>query len=233
MKRFKRLLKILVPLLVLCGLGGGGWFLWQSYRYLTTDDAQVTADMITITPEVTGRLKSWNVKEGDTVKLGQVLGRQELSMLVSSTTLSSQGLASTADSLINKVEIRSPLDGRVVQSSVVEMQVVSPGMEVATIADTGHTYVRANIEETDIFRIHPGQRVDIDIDAWPGRSFHGYVGTIGQATQQAFNTFPSLNTSGEFAKVTQLIAVKISIADLGDTRVMPGMNTTVRIHTRD
>ncbi len=232
MNRFKKILRIVIPLLVLAGLGGVAWFLWDNYEYFTTDDAQVTADMITITPEVTGRLKSWKVQEGDTVKLGQVLGRQEVNMLVNSTALSSQGLANTADALINKVEIRSPLDGRVVQSSVIDGQVVSPGMEIATIADTGHTYIKANVEETDIFRIRPGQPVDVDIDAWAGRHFHGYVETIGQATQQAFNPLPSFNTSGEFAKITQLIPVKISIADLGDTQVMPGMNATVRVHTR-
>ena len=231
MKRFGKIARLLVPLILACALGWAGWFVWEGWAYFVTDDAQVTADMITLTPEVVGPLKEWKVKEGDEVSLGQVLGRQEVSMLVSSSALSAQALATTADALARKVELRSPLNGKVVRSSVVEGQVVSPGMELAILADTSHIYVKAHVEETDIFRIHPGQRVDVDIDAWPSRRFHGYVESVGEATQQAFNTFPSLNTSGDFAKVTQLVPVKISIADLNDTPVLPGMNVTVSIRT--
>ena len=151
-------------------------------------------------------------------------------MLVSNSAANTQALESTADSLVNKAAIRTPIDGKVVVSSVVPGQVVSPGMGIATIADTAHFYIKANVEETDIFKIRPGQPVDVTIDAYPGRSFKGQVERVGQATHQAFNTFPSLNTSGEFSKVTQLIPVRISLLDIGSTNLMLGMNTTVRIH---
>jgi multidrug resistance efflux pump len=111
-------------------------------------------------------------------------------------------------------------------------QVVAPGMEIAVIANTSYFYVKANIEETDIFKIRPGQKVDISIDAYPRRRFQGFVESIGQATESAFNIFPSLNTSGEFSKVTQLIPVKINIMNTDGLIFMPGMNVTVKIHIK-
>jgi multidrug resistance efflux pump len=45
-----------------------------------------------------------------------------------------------------------------------------------------------------------------------------------------FSMFPQSNTSGNFQKVTQVIPVKITIADLQGLQLVPGMNATVKIH---
>jgi multidrug resistance efflux pump len=161
-----------------------------------------------------------------------VLGKQDLSMVVTSTAMNPQTMASSADTLISKADIKAPIEGKIVLSNVVKGQVISPGMEIATIADTSHIYVKANIEETDISRIRQGQKVDIKIDAYSSKTFDGYVESISQATQSAFSQFPSLNTSGTFSKVTQLIPVKIAITNAENLNLMIGMNATVKIHVK-
>ena len=230
MQKIKKII-LLLGLLILLGAGTGiTWFIYENIHFFITENAQITADMITITPEITGKLKTWDIQEGDMVKAGQVLGRQEIGMMVTNTAMNVQALSNSADSIISKTEIKSPIAGKVIQSNVIKGQVVAPGMEIATIADTAYFYIKANIEETDIFRIKPGQKVDIWIDAYPRRGFQGLVESIGQATELAFNIFPSLNTSGEFTKVTQYIPVKINIMNRGDLIFMPGMNAKVKIH---
>jgi multidrug resistance efflux pump len=232
MKKLKIILLILGIMILLGGGTGIAWFVYDSINFFTTENAQITADMITITPELTGKLKNWDIQEGDTVTAGQVLGKQDVEMLVTNTAMNVQNLANSADAILSKTEIKSPITGKVIQSNVIKGQVISPGMEIAVIADTAHFYIKARVEETDIFRIKPGQQVGIWIDAYPGRRFTGSVESIGQATDSAFNTFPSLNTSGTFSKVTQLIPVKINIMDTSDLVFMPGMNATVKIHVK-
>jgi len=229
-------LKVVITLIVILALIGGGctlyYFYYQDTNFFSTDNAQVTADMVDVTPEVTGKVTSWNVKEGDDIKAGQVLGHQDLGSLITSSAINSQALNSSADALATKADIKSPIDGKVVQSSVVEGQVVAPGMSIATIANTSNTYIKANVEETSLFKIKPGQKVEISIDAYSGKSFLGYVESIGQATESAFSTMPTLNTSGDFTKVTQLIPVKISIMNDANLTLLPGMNSTVKIHIK-
>ena len=204
----------------------------KSIYYFSTQNAQVTSDMVTITPEITGKVTNWEVKEGDNVKAGQILGKQDVSTMITTSALNPQTMGNSADSIISKANIKSPIDGKVVNSNVISGEVISPGMEIATIANTSHFYIKANIEETNIFSIKQGQKVDIQIDAYPNRNFIGYVETIGQATQSAFSTMPSLNTSGTYSKVTQLIEVHISIMNGEQIELMPGMNATVKIHIK-
>jgi multidrug resistance efflux pump len=93
-------------------------------------------------------------------------------------------------------------------------------------------YVKANVEETDINRIKPGQRVAVTIDAYPGVVFQGHVENIGEATQDAFSASMSINTSGTFTKVTQLVPVRINVAGIEGYDLRLGYNATVKIRTK-
>lgn len=229
-KKIKKYLVISGIAIIAAGLLGLGYYYYQTINYFSTQNASVSADMITLTPEITGKLLEWNVAPGDEVKAGQILGRQDVSALVSTTALNPASLANSADTLVAKADLKSPIDGKIILSNVVRGQVLSPGMEIATVADSTHPYIKANIEETDIFHIQTGQAVDITLDAYPRHKFTGYVDSVGLATNSALGTTLSLNTSGTYSKVTQLIPVKIVITNAEDIVLMPGMNATVRIH---
>ena len=226
----KKLIAILILIIILAG--GGYWlytFWLDSVNYFTTDNSSVTANMVTITPLVSGNVLAWNVKDGDEVKIGQILGRQDIGTMVQSSAVNASSLSSSADSLISKADIKTPIDGKVVQSNVIQGETIAPGMQVAVVADTNNMYIKANVEETSIFRIKEGQKVSVSIDAYPKKVFTGFVESIGQATQSAFSTMPSLNTSGTYTKTTQLIPVKINLVNNENLPLMLGMNSTVKI----
>jgi len=226
----KKVLLVIIVLAILAGGGSYGYmYLRDAAAYFTTDNAAVTADTVTVTPLVSGTVSSWNVKEGDTVKAGQVLGKLDLSGLVSSSAISASGLSSSADPLVSKSDIKSPIDGKVIVSKGLVGLTLAPGSQAAVIANTNDMYINANIEETSIFRIMAGQSVIVRIDAYPGKVFAGYVDRIGQSTQSAFSQFPNLNTSGTYTKVTQLIPVRIVISNPDNLPLIMGMNATVRI----
>jgi len=227
----KRVIVVIVLIVALIGAGGIiAYYSYQNSHYVSTEDAQISANLVTVTPEITGKITEWNIKEGDEVKADQPIGRQDINSVITSSAISSQALTTSADSIVSKAEIRSPISGRVIQSSAVEGQVAAPGSSLAVIADTSDLYVNANIKETSITRIKPGQAVEISIDAYPGKRFTGYVESVGQAAKSVFSILPTQNASGNFTKVTQLMPVKISIEKTPGITLMPGMNVTVKIH---
>lgn len=229
MQKAKKIAAIVIAGIILCGAAAGGYFIYESTNYFKTNNASVSARTVNVMPLVSGTITSWSVEEGQYVKEGHVLGKQDISSLINSSKVDQAALENSADSLLSKAEIKAPIDGKVVQSNVMKGSTAAAGSTVAVMADTSNLFIKANVEETDIFKIKPGQRVTIQIDAYPGKKFSGYVETIGAATQTAFSQNASMNTSGTYSKVVQLIPVRISLINEEDLPLILGMNATVKI----
>ncbi|WP_411680715.1 efflux RND transporter periplasmic adaptor subunit [Clostridium thailandense] len=215
MKRKSVIITIIILALIIGG-SIGYYYSYQGGHYVKTEDARVSADMLTITPQATGTISQMTVKEGDVVNQGQSIGIQNV------TTAS----GATQSSII------APLSGKVIQLNALKGQLAAPGTNLGTVADTGSSYISANIKETDIENIEKGQKVDISIDAFPEKLFAGTVASIGQAANSTFSLLPSQNTSSSYTKVTQLIPIRISIDDFKGTNIMPGMNAFITIYIR-
>lgn len=129
--------------------------------------------------------------------------------------------------------IHSPLDGQVAERIVQVGQVVSRGQAVVSLVDPRDTWVTAKVKETRMGQVRIGQKVDITIDAYPGRKFHGHVFQILPTSAAAISLLPPENASGTFVKVTQRVPVRIAFDDAKDVVLRPGLSTEVRIHIRD
>lgn len=227
MKRTSIIITIIVLALIIGG-GIGYYYNYQNNHFVTTDDARIAADMVPVTPQITGTVTDWTVKLSDMVTQGQVLGTQDTSILTSSNP----ALASSPATLTSMSQIKAPIAGKIIQSSVVKGQMAAPGTSLAVVANTASAYISANIKETSIQNVETGQKVDISIDAYPGVIFMGTVSSIGQATSSTFSLLPNQNTSGSYTKVTQVIPVRININDFKGLNMMPGMNSFIRIYIR-
>ncbi len=205
----------------------------EGTRYVKTDDARVASNVVSVTPEIPGTLLEWNVKEGDTVAAGDVMGRQDLGSALTSGALNAQGLGAVAGVFAEKAVIRAPIAGQVIRSTAVVGQMAAPGVSLAVIGDTAGLYISANVKEGSIARVKIGQKVDLSIDAFPGRKFLGRVDSIGRATSSTFSLLPSTGGGGNYTKVVQVIPIKIAIMDQDGARLMIGMNATIRIHLED
>jgi multidrug resistance efflux pump len=227
---------IAIGLALLGALGIIGYYRYQAIYYVETADSRVAADSVSISPEISGKLLNWQVKEGDMVKIGDVMGIQDLGAAMNSGVtmgaVNPQSLSPAAAVLADKAQIKAPISGQVIQSNAVVGEMAAPGMSLAVVADVSSLYISANIKELDIRNVHPGQLVDVHIDAYPDRVFQGQVENIGRATTSTFSLLPSQNDSDNYTKVTQIIPIKIYLQDIGDTQLMPGMNTSVKIHIK-
>jgi len=202
---------LLLTLLLAGGAGIGFYFVWRSAGYFVTDNARVTTTLIAITPDVPGRLERFTAFEGSRVQQNEILGWVE-----------------------NGEVMRSPVDGLVIHSDIVQGQMVSPMESVAVIADINRIHVLANVEEDDIRRIRVGQSAIVTIDPFGNREFSGYVSEVGLiTTSELSGTALFFNTGGNFTRVTHLIPIKITIVD-NDIALenFIGVNARVRIPLR-
>jgi biotin carboxyl carrier protein len=217
MKRSTRIAVIVIAVLALCAAAGfGASYLLYTRNYVSTDNAQVDGDRIDINAPMTGTLTRWTLSKGSPVHPKETVGRIEV-------------LGSFAQP---QRPIKSPGEGTVAVSYVVEGQFVTAGQELATGYDLRKIYITARVDETDIGNVRPGQLVDIDVDAYHGVPITGIVQEIQGAAAALFSLFPESNSSGNFQKVTQVIPVRIGITNAAGLELVPGMNVTVHIDKR-
>ncbi|WP_077966266.1 HlyD family secretion protein [Ensifer adhaerens] len=130
--------------------------------------------------------------------------------------------------------IAAPSDGVVNSSSVRTGQYVSPGMRVISVVPLPNVYVVANYKETQLGNVRVGQSVSIAVDMFPGETLRGRVEQISPASGSEFALLPPDNATGNFTKVAQRIAVRITLIDIPDglkDLLRPGMSVLSTIHT--
>lgn len=130
-------------------------------------------------------------------------------------------------------QLRSPLDGSVAHVSVAVGNYVQPGEQLLDVVPR-NIWVTANFKETQLTLMHPGQRAELKIDAYPNVHFVGHVDSIQRGAGQAFALLPPQNATGNFVKVVQRVPVKILIDSPSDTRYVlgPGMSVDVTVRVR-
>jgi membrane fusion protein (multidrug efflux system) len=146
----------------------------------------------------------------------------------------SQALERQAELNLSYATIVAPVDGSVGNRTLRVGQYVQAGTQLMSVVPTSAAYIVANYKETQLTDVHAGQPVEIEVDTFPGRTYHGHVDSIAPASGQEFALLPPDNATGNFTKVVQRIPVKIVLdgngAAAGDLR--PGMSVQPSINTK-
>lgn len=263
-----------------------GWFSYEHWRYITSDNAQIDAHTILIGPKVGGYVQEVNVLIGQVVKKNDLMvlidqrdykvakdvaqsdllsleakrkdsekNFQRLRDLFAKGVVSNQqydtayasynenkakydsAMAHLQQAQLNLeyTELRAPMDGIIARKSVEVGQLAAPGVALIGFVGSESRWVIANLKETEIAHIKSGQKVEIDVDAVPSRTFHGTVESISSATGATFSLLPPDNATGNFTKVVQRVPVKIVFDDLNQDeikRLQAGLSAFVKIKIR-
>ena len=111
---------------------------------------------------------------------------------------------------LDYTRIRAPFPGVVVKRYRNLGDFAAPGSSVLSMVNPDLLYVEANLEETRLPGVAPGNPVTIHIDAFD-RPFEGRVLWINKSTGAEFALMPRNVVSGEFTHVVQRVAVRIWI----------------------
>jgi membrane fusion protein (multidrug efflux system) len=138
-----------------------------------------------------------------------------------------------AELQMSYTSIVAPIDG-VVTKKVVEVgQVVQPGQGLMVLVPLHDIWVTANFKETQLAKVRPGQKAEVDVDMY-GKTFTGHVDSIAGATGARLSLLPPENATGNFVKVVQRIPVKIILDPIPPEKAVlrPGMNVDATIITK-
>ena len=130
-------------------------------------------------------------------------------------------------------EIRAPVNGVIGNRSVREGQYIRPGTQLMALVPLEDVWVVANFKETQLTKMKPGQRVEIDIDSFPDQILRGTVESFSPASGAEFSLLPPQNASGNFNKIVQRIPVKITLEQDNPLagQLRPGMSVVATVIT--
>jgi membrane fusion protein (multidrug efflux system) len=121
--------------------------------------------------------------------------------------------------------------GRVVNLTAAAGQFAQPGTNL-TMFVPDEIWVDANFKETQLDAMRSGQKVSLEIDAYPERAIRGEVASVQPGSGTAFSLLPAENATGNYVKIVQRVPVKIILKNAPeDVALGPGMSVvpTVRV----
>ncbi|HEY3440259.1 MAG TPA: HlyD family secretion protein [Paludibaculum sp.] len=120
-----------------------------------------------------------------------------------------KALVEAAQLSLERTVIRAPASGIIGQKNLEVGQIVQPGQPLMAVVAIDDVWVVANFKENQLANIRPGQKVELEVDAFGGRQLRGTVHSIAGATGARFSLLPPENATGNYVKVVQRIPVKI------------------------
>jgi len=129
-----------------------------------------------------------------------------------------QSAYSAAQDVLSKLTIRAPFDGVVYFLPVRQGNYVNPGDLILQVADLSKVQVRAFVDEPDVGRLSPGQRIEVAWDGVPGRVWEGRLTSVPASVK--------LRGARNIGETTCTV-------DNGDLKLLPNTNVSVTIITAE
>jgi membrane fusion protein (multidrug efflux system) len=132
---------------------------------------------------------------------------------------------------LSYARIVAPVAGVVTQRNAEPGARISAGEQLLMLVETDNLWVTANFKETQLERMHPGQRVKVHVDAMH-QDFTGTVESMPAITGSRTSVLPPENATGNYVKVIQRMPVRIRLnpgqKDLEKLR--PGMSVEPKVY---
>lgn len=159
----------------------------------------------------------------------QIAAAHAASELAHARQQSAEAALELAQNQLSYARVVAPADGVVSRLGIHDGQLVQSGQPLASLVPQ-NTYIIANFKETQVGRIAKGQRVEVAVDAWPGRKLEGVVESVSGGTGSRFALLPPDNASGNFVKVVQRVPVRIQWKQLpAEVTLRAGLSADVTV----
>ena len=134
---------------------------------------------------------------------------------------------------LSYTKIYAPANGIVGRRTVELGSRIEPGQTLMFVTETDEIWVTADFKETQLARMHRGEKVTIHVDTF-GRNYQGYVRNLPGASGDRFSLLPAENATGNYVKVVQRLPVRIEFDPGQDPEHLlhPGMSVEPKVWLR-
>jgi membrane fusion protein (multidrug efflux system) len=182
----------------------------------------------------TDKSKLESLRQQAAVQLARLDGKPDLPVTQHPQYLQAKAQVDEAQRQLDHTIVKAPFAGIVTNVPSIAPGKYLPASTTAFyLVDTDHLWIDASPKETELTYVRPGQPVTVTVDTYSDAKWHGVVESISPAAAQQFSLLPAQNSSGNWVKVVQRIAMRVRI-DKNDTVLPPlraGMSVEIDVDT--
>ncbi|OQY30145.1 MAG: hypothetical protein B6244_00845 [Candidatus Cloacimonetes bacterium 4572_55] len=116
------------------------------------------------------------------------------------------------ETLLEKSEIRSPINGIVVNKFIEIGEVAGPGSPIAQLIDIQSVKIEIGLPENEIGFFHIGSSATATLDGYPNETFSGAISYIGSQVHVGHRTFPAeIKMENPDIKLKSEMAAKVKL----------------------
>ena len=201
-----------------------------SGRFVSSNNAQVVADLVQVGSINAGRIVAMDVDVGSTVLEGQVIAVVDIPAVISRSSITNTSKMGFRDVQDQLFEVVAPQSGVIAARWAKKGDTLPAGQRIATLVDQRRVWIEANIDEKKIERVRPGQPVEIEITGRDGK-LTGKVETVSPVTAATLASPSDRGLAGNGRRVAQVIPVKIRL-DEDNLSLIPGSSAEITIWVR-
>ena len=134
---------------------------------------------------------------------------------------------------VRRTLVVAPAAGTVGKVTLQLGEYVEEGKAVIPIVMDREIWVEANLKETQLTHIRPGQTARVVVDAYPDHEWKAIVSSISPSTGAELSVLPPQNASGNWVKVVQRVPVRLKFENSGaGPTLRAGMTVNASIDTK-
>lgn len=130
-------------------------------------------------------------------------------------------------------QIKAPVSGYVAKRKAQVGDRVQPGAPLMTIVPLDHLWVEANLRETELQHVRPGQSAIVNVSLYgSNHTYHGTVEGLVPGSGSAFALLPPDNATGNFIHIVERVPVRIALPadEIREHPIRPGLSTITKIN---
>ena len=201
----------------------------NSRTFVSTDNAEVVADLVQVGSMNAGRITEMNVDVGTTVLEGQVIATVDIPTVISGSGVTDTARIGFRDVQDVLAEVVAPRSGVIAGRWVKQGDTVPAGQPIVTLMDPRQVWVEANIKEDDIRRVRIGQPVEIDVESLDFKIM-GKVEWVSPVTTSTLRMAPEQSVPAR-GRAERVVRIKIAMDDV-PPRLIPGSSADIKIRVR-
>ena len=171
-------------------------------------------------------------QQGADTALAALGGKADIAIEDHPSVMAVQAQLDHAKLTLSYTVVRAPMDGFVTKVEKVRVgDYVTKAAPLFALVSNTDVWVEANFKETSITHMRPGQKANVEVDAFSGMKLSGKVASLSPGTGSSFSLLPPENATGNWVKVVQRVPVRIVLDKTAGIPLRSGLSVTAEVDT--